>query len=209
MNLDFYNLDVLEKEIEKLPPLHRIAFAALICERLLPNYGAFYTQEEWGNPIALRTALDEVWQILQGQPVDTRVISYLQSELDRATPDADYVTKSQYIYEAQEACSAIEFILEACLDPTPQSILKVAKRATDTIDAFITCEKDTDDPSWAERQVIEQKEYVTNHPFAIREIAKQKKDLQRLREVETLDQDFLESLRASFNNSGRSLIYLS
>lgn len=64
MNLNFYEFDALEKELEGLPPLHRVAFAASCCERLLPNYNAFYFLENWGDPSVLRTALNEVWQIL-------------------------------------------------------------------------------------------------------------------------------------------------
>ena len=45
--------------------------------------------------------------------------------------------------------------------------------------------------------------------FAVRELTKQSEDLQRLKEAETLDRDFLEWLRTSFGNNGRSKIDLS
>ena len=70
MNLHLYKFDALEKELERLPPLYRIAFAASCCERLLPNYNAFSCMENLGDPSVLRNALNEVWQILQGKPVD-------------------------------------------------------------------------------------------------------------------------------------------
>ena len=64
MNLHFFDLDTLEKELKKLPHLHRVAFATSICERMLPIYNAFCRMENWGDPSVLRKALDEIWQIL-------------------------------------------------------------------------------------------------------------------------------------------------
>ena len=48
----------------------------------------------------------------------------------------------------------------------------------------------------------------TNHPLLIREIAKQNEDLQRLQETQTLDREFLEWLRTSFDNDGKSNVDL-
>ncbi|MFB2919332.1 MULTISPECIES: DUF416 family protein [Aerosakkonema] len=83
MKLEFDDLEALEKELEGLPPLHRVAFAASICERLLPNYDVFYREEAWGDPSILRTALDEVWQILQGKPLDEPKINQLMDDLPK------------------------------------------------------------------------------------------------------------------------------
>lgn len=77
MNLRFYDFETLEKELEGLPGLHRIAFAAACCERLLPNYNAFAREESWGAPFIFRNALNEIWQILQGKPVDVATIQQL------------------------------------------------------------------------------------------------------------------------------------
>lgn len=209
MNLEFYNLNALKTELEELSPTHRIAFAASICERLLPNYNIFAKEEAWGNPAALRLSLDEVWQILQGKPADAEKIRQLLKDIDAAAPHSDNVTKSQYCYEAQEACSAIDFLLEACIEPTSQRVIKVAERVRDTIDGFITCEEETINPSWSEKPLEEQNTEITSHPFAVREMAKQSEDLQRLKEVESLGEGFLEWLRTSSHNNGTSLIGLS
>ncbi|MEZ2250370.1 hypothetical protein [Microcoleus sp.] len=50
---------------------------------------------------------------------------------------------------------------------------------------------------------------MASHPFAVREMAKEAEDLQRLKETETLTRDFLEWLRTSSHNNGKSLIDLS
>ena len=66
MNLNFFDLETLKQELEKLPQLHRMAFAASICEKMLPNYYAFYRMENWGDPSVQRKVLDEIWQHLAG-----------------------------------------------------------------------------------------------------------------------------------------------
>ncbi|OYD99067.1 hypothetical protein CDG77_03140 [Nostoc sp. 'Peltigera membranacea cyanobiont' 213] len=50
---------------------------------------------------------------------------------------------------------------------------------------------------------------VSNHPFTVREMAKQSEDLQRLRETPTLTGEFLQWLRTSSKNGGKSLLDLS
>lgn len=53
------------------------------------------------------------------------------------------------------------------------------------------------------------KQAIASHPLAVREMAKQTEDLQRLKGTDILDEDFLEWLRTSSNNNGVSLIGLS
>ncbi|WP_449418921.1 YjaG family protein [Phormidium nigroviride] len=210
MNLDFYNLDLLEKELEKLPPLHRIAFAASICERMLPNYSAFTREVGWGNPSILRVALDEVWQILQGKPLDEPKIYQLMEECSNNSPSGDDSYNSHYLPEAEVTVIAISNTLYLCLEPTPQRTIGVARQAEETLFSFISFLASLKAfGSWDKKTLAEQTKEVASHQFTVREIAKQKEDLQRLKKVEILDREFLESLRASFNNSGRSLIDLS
>ncbi|MEH2094220.1 DUF416 family protein [Nostoc sp.] len=38
MNLNFFEFDTLQEELKQLPTPHQLAFAASVCERLLPNY---------------------------------------------------------------------------------------------------------------------------------------------------------------------------
>lgn len=210
MNLDFYNLDVLEKELEKLPPLHRIAFAASICERMLPNYYAFAREEGQGNPSILRTSLDEVWKILQGKAVEVEIIELLIRNCQEAIVPGDYVLESRYSAESHLVVVAISSTLKACLDSDNiEAIIKVVKVVGDTIFGFLDIEKEITEQDWLQKSWEMQVEEISKHPFTLREIAKEQEDLRRLKEGEILDREFLESLRASFNNSGRSLIDLS
>jgi Protein of unknown function (DUF416) len=54
-----------------------------------------------------------------------------------------------------------------------------------------------------------QVEEISNHPFTLREIAKQTEDLQKLREADRLSPELLEWLRTSSYNNAKSLIDLS
>lgn len=209
MNLQLYNFDVLEAELTNLSPVHRLAFAASCCERLLPNYGLVKQEDGWGDPSILRNALNEIWLFLEGQPVNAKQIHQLLEVCKEAVPNADDVSGSQYDIEAQEAASAICFTLEACLDPTPKNIIKVSKCAMNTIDGYLSAMKDIEDPNWwDEKSLEEQKEEFTKHPFAMREITKQSEVLQKLKNVEKLDRNFLQWLCTSFDNQGKSLIDL-
>ncbi|OUL35327.1 hypothetical protein BV375_02410 [Nostoc sp. 106C] len=209
MNLKLYEFDVLEAELTWLLSAHRLAFAAACCERLLPNYSLVRQEDGWGDPSILRNALNEVWFFIQGQPISGEQIRQLLKVCSEVVPHADDVSGSQYDVEAQEAASAICFSLEACLDPTPKNIIKVAKSVMNTIDGYLTAMKDIENPNWwDEKSLEEQKKEFALHPLAMREIAKQSEDLQSLKNVDKLDSSFLEWLRTSSDNQGKSLINL-
>lgn len=207
MNLEFDNLDPLARELEELLPFHRIAFAASICERLLPTYNAFFREAGWGNPTALRIALDEVWLSLERKQFDKTKIPQLIEDCEAALPHADDVV-SRYTYEAQDAVAAICYLLEACLTPTWWRVIKIAGRVVDTIKEFIEYEEEDRDPDWY-KKLEDPSLTFSSHPFAVREMNKQREDLQKLKVIETLDRDFLEWLRTSYNNDGKSIIDVS
>ncbi|XZO03390.1 MAG: DUF416 family protein [Microcoleus sp.] len=208
MKLNFFEFNVLGNPLGSLPPFHRLAFAASICERLLPNYNAFSKIENFGNFCVLRQALDEIWQFLQNTSVDrTRVPQLIYDcDSDLIIPHADDFGAG-YALEAQEAAFALCNTLEACLNPTPEAILKVAEHATNTIDAFINFDETFS--LLQSQDITKYKQVVANHRLAVREMAKQTEDLRRLKEIEILDREFLEWLRTSSYNGGRSLIDLS
>lgn len=200
MNLTFYDFESLERELEKLSPLHRIAFAASGCERLLPNYNAFSREENWGDISILRKALDEVWQILGGKPVDVAEIKQLKFDCysDDIVPNSEDFTG--YCGQAQEACSAIYYTLDACIDPTPKTILKVAEYLAAAIELFQDWNIDMNSPEYIAT--------IAKHPFSVREMAKQNEDLQRLKDAKILEPKLLDELRTTSYNNGKSLIDL-
>ncbi|KYC37631.1 hypothetical protein WA1_39910 [Scytonema hofmannii PCC 7110] len=209
MNLYFFDMDSLEQELKQLSPLHRVAFAASICERMLPNYNAFSRMENWGNPLVPRKALNEIWQALQRKSADEVQLLQLAEDCVREDicPDSDDFFDSYYLFEAQEALFAIHATLHAYLNPTSlQFILQVVKGVRfNTIELFIRAR----DESFNASQYKDKKaqlDAITNHPLAVREMTKENEDLQRLKEMKILDCNFLEWLCTSFDNGGKSII---
>ena len=79
----------------------------------------------------------------------------------------------------------------------------------DTLFGCLDIEKEITELDWLQKSWEMQVEEISNHPFTLREIAKQTEDLQRLKEVDSLNTELLEWLRTSSYNSGKSLIDLS
>ena len=207
-NLYYGERNILEKELKQLPPIHRLTFAASICERFLPNYNAFIKEKGIGNFIVLRNALDEVWQIIQGKSVNGEIICDFIQNCEALPPYED--DEETYKYEAFMTIAAICYMLEACLEPTPQNVAQVAYMAEDIVFETIEVERDIANPGCSENMTFDEMEKdAANHTFWIKEAAKQRNDFQALKEVKKLDQKFIESFRKSSVNDGKSMINLS
>jgi uncharacterized protein YjaG (DUF416 family) len=205
--LDYRKLSTLEKELEDCSPYQRLAFGASMCERLLPNYSAFVRNRK-GDTSRVRSALDEVWKILLNQQVDAIKVEQLIEICEALQPEED--DEGLYIYEASMTLKGIHYLLQACLDLSSQNITKIAEVIGDILFEFIFIEKDKAHQGWHEEISFDQQlKEISKHPLVVREIAKQNQDIQRLKEVETLDREFLEWLRTSSYNNGKSLIDLS
>ncbi|MEH1887015.1 DUF416 family protein [Nostoc sp.] len=207
MNLKYGEFDILERELEALAPMHQVAFAAACCERLYPHYDIYLRtirEDDWDGEDLFRVALDEIWKFLAGKKVDASRFRQLYSDCDQSYP-SDY--ENVETPEGQRAADAILNTLELCLDPSVRQTILVAKQIYQTLFEYIdylTCESEDENS-----EDISEEEIVTNHPFTVREMAKQSEDLQRLRETPTLTGEFLQWLRTSSENGGKSLLDLS
>ena len=121
-------LDVVT-EIEKLPFLHQIAFAASICERLMPESNI--SRESNGETSSvLRQALDEVWLILNGKSIDSIKLFQLQDDCKNVVPDYDN-NDSEYVFGAEYLAGSIYYLIDMCL----QTELSDSK----ALERFIVC----------------------------------------------------------------------
>ena len=111
MTLLFYNLDSLEEELKQLPYFHRVAFAASICERMLPMYNKFSQMENWGQPSLLREVLDEIWLVLHRKKFDSlklrQLIEYLDGENVYPDDQTENFCHFNYLFEAQFTVSVL------------------------------------------------------------------------------------------------------
>ncbi|MEH2217528.1 MAG: DUF416 family protein [Nostoc sp.] len=209
MNLKYGQLDILEQELETLLPMHRIAFAAACCERLFPNYGIFLRdikEQGWNEKDPIREALEEIWEFLVGKNVDAARFRQLLSNCERYPYDYE----NEETAESQRAAWAICSTLELCLEPTLSNIISVAKHIEETLFEYLDCEmSEFENANWDKKSHKQVLEVIANHPFTIREMAKQSEDLQHLQETPTLTTEFLQRLRTSSENGGKSLLDLS
>ncbi len=209
MNLKYGQFDILERELEALPAMHRVAFAAACCERLFPNYGIFLRairEQDWNEQDPMREALDEIWEFLAGKEVNVARFSQLLLNCERYPYDYE----NEETAESQRAAWAICCTLELCLEPTLPNIVSVAKHIEETLFEYLDCEiSEFENTNWDRKSHKQVLEVIANHPFTVREMAKQSEDLQRLRETPTLTGEFLHWLRTSSENGGKSLLDLS
>ncbi|WP_445631294.1 DUF416 family protein [Nostoc sp. DSM 114167] len=208
MNLKYRQFYILERELEALPPMHRVAFAAACCERLYPHYDIYLRtarEDDWDGEDLFRVALDEIWEFLAGKKVDVARFRQLYSDSDQSYPDYENVETP----EAQRAASAILYTLELCLDPSVQQTILVVEEIHETLFIYIDYLCQCEDGYSEDMSHEELVEIVSNHPFTVREMAKQSEDLRRLRETPTLTPEFLQWLRTSSENGGKSLLDLS
>jgi uncharacterized protein YjaG (DUF416 family) len=201
MNLQIFDITVLKQQLNGLSFSQNLAFSAACCERILPNYNAFSRTENWGNPGLLRAAVDEVWQILQGKPVDRVKINQLMKDCEDVIPDTEDFT-SEYTSAALDASIAVYEILNACIDEDILHIVEVAKCARETVYMFVD-ERDNLE-SYSAEQILGKS--IFTHPLMLREITQQEQDLQLIRNTNRLDESFLKMLRNSFDNNGKSNI---
>lgn len=208
MNLKFGQFDILERELEKLPPLYQVAFAAACCERLYPHLDIFLREarkEGWNEENFFRVALSEIWQFLSAGEIDAARVRQLISDCE----NYPYEYECENTNEAQRAADAIDSTLILCLEPTPQKTISVAKEVYETLYVYIDYLYENEDDSWENKSHQEMLEAIANHPFTVREMALQALCLQRLQSTPALTPEFLQWLRTSSENSGKSLLDLS
>ncbi|VEP13550.1 conserved hypothetical protein [Hyella patelloides LEGE 07179] len=115
------DIDLIVSEIKKNPLAHQIAFAASICERLLPNYRIFARETNWKTYPVLRQALDEVWSILRDNSIDSIDsirFNKLLTDCDNVVPHT-HDSSSAYNHEAQIAATCVCYLIEMCLQKEP------------------------------------------------------------------------------------------
>ncbi len=166
MELDFFETATMTQELEKIPPLHRLVFAASICERLLPNYDVYHRTEEWGtreppDPSELRKILDRIWRVVAREILDAKDVDALLKICDGMLRNRDDAQSIHYT-DGINAVDAICHTLEACLEPTPKNIIRVVNDVTLTIADFIYLEEESIDPGWSDRPEEEIEEELNN-----------------------------------------------
>ncbi|MEH2356966.1 DUF416 family protein [Nostoc sp.] len=149
---------------------------------------------------AIELCLEQIPQqiILVAKEIDETLFMYI-----------DYLTCESEEKNSQDISDEQLLQLEIRLDPSVQQTISVAKEIHETLFEYIDYLWQSEDEYSADISHKELVEIVSNHPFTVREMAKQSEDLRRLRETPTLTPEFLQWLRTSSENGGKSLLDLS
>lgn len=175
-----------------LAPGHQIGFAASCGERLLPGYELFARDEVSVDPTVFRTALDTVWNALDGATPAEDDIERLLLQCQKYIPDTEEFF-SDYVSIALDASLTISIALESCIRFDSSHISEIPEFCGDAIASMNL-------PGEGAMSAVEVASYIDQlHqlPIMHREMNKQLEDLAFLRRVPVLSHDSLVVLRAS------------
>jgi uncharacterized protein YjaG (DUF416 family) len=120
----------LQARLALLRPRHRVAFAALCAERLLPYYRWFSEVEHWGDYAALRRSLDVVWDHVGGNEIASVRVEGLRHLSESLTPDTKDFS-SPLASRAMDSATAVSLALRLCTEPSAQTAAEVAEIAVE------------------------------------------------------------------------------
>jgi len=184
----FDEKQILE-ELNNISELHRIAFAASCCERMLPNYKKFVEVENWGDYDCFRNFLNQIWEHINGNYLTKEHIIIFMDKCFEIGPDEEDF-ESVYTSYAIDLGSAIYHTLKYCLTSDTKNLLAVANAAINTVDLFVQ-EKYNMDPNDPNLEFE-----ICNNELMQTEIVKQIDDLKLLANNANLDAMFVKLFRS-------------
>ncbi|WP_137940382.1 DUF416 family protein [Chitinivorax sp. B] len=197
MMMPAFNSAVLKARLSKLGDKQQLAFGALCCERLIPNYLMFQQDAGWGDNVPVRKALDCVWAYLHDQTPSSQEIKNATASCESAAPNSEDFA-SLYVTSAQDACFAVCSLLDYLFKNDVDRVVQVATYATDSVDLYVQ-EIEGMEPNDPQ---LEQK--ILAHRLMQRELTQQEADLKAIELAPSLSQEFLAQRKASWNNNGKS-----
>jgi uncharacterized protein YjaG (DUF416 family) len=167
----------LEQQLPLLSPQQQMTFGTMCCERHFSEYLRFSAEQDWGDPNALRLAIDLAWTIvLDDKKVNQDELKTLLEQCIEATPDSDDFPTVVSDY-AQDAAIMICHLVKFLEERNPGSVVQIASRARDLVDARIQLERKFNpaDPE------LEMK--IASDQAMVSEIATQKSDLRKVSNI--------------------------
>ena len=197
MVLPSFNRETLKNRLLKLDDKKKLAFGAICCKRLLPNYLAFQRDENWGKFSDLQSVLDFIWSSCIEMPERSKSFSTMIETCELISPSSDDF-ESLYVTSAQEACFSVCSLLDYLYSHDIEHIIQVANYATDTVDLYVQ----EMEQFLAEDPNLEQK--ILAHPLMQRELMQQQDNLKYLENACPWNHNTLNKLKNSWNNNGKS-----
>jgi len=193
------------EEVDKLKELDftkQAAFNYLTCERLYPNYVYFSHNFSFGNPDALRLAIDYLYFNIFNNSPDKNKIKILTKEVDKNTPDTEDFTTS-FVSSALDACTAVIESLDFLIDKEFSRIKHISSYAIDTVDMHI---QEIESLDFNKDKDFQQK--IDSHPLMQKEFAIQSGIVSFLSNSHTFDFGDLQTLLHLQENNKKSNLNL-
>lgn len=190
----------VKRECQKLTREGRLAFALSCAERTYPNYITFAHEHKWGNPDAIRRALDIAWDSLEGTHHDAKEIESARIAVRQVEPDTDDF-ESAYVSPALDAAVIAEVVLSLLEQDDVELISQIASLCRDSVDMYVQS-TGMIAPSSLDREV-----QIIHHPLMQHELRRQREELSRLASLDWSPAT-IKQLTAEWRNTKRSNIGL-
>lgn len=179
--MTFNNLDTLSFR-------HKVLFAVLACERMLPSYIHFHNDEKWGSVNVLNDTLEFLYTFTLNGHIDTPIIDKLKIDVEQNAPDLDEFSSESASY-ALDTCITYYETLEYAKTKNNTHLSNVVESLLATVDMFIQ-EQDDLDPS-----DIHLEEKISKNKYMMNEIERQNTILSVLSKQELITSELIETLR--------------
>lgn len=192
----------IENLINNLTDKGKMLFAILTCELLYPNYVAFSTRENWGNPGVLKGGISLVYQaIIKDDLFSEQEINDMIISLDLVTPDTEDF-ESILTSFALDACTSLYSSLYYLINKDLAYILDISTYARDTVDMYI---QEKDNMNSLDRSIDIQ---IDHDDFMIKEKQRQRDLINKLSAINLneITDGLIEGLRSKHRIIDLSLL---
>jgi uncharacterized protein YjaG (DUF416 family) len=166
------------KLLKRLSVRLRVVFALLCTMRILPSYRRFHSRTGRGDPTVLETLIERLWRDVAG---DEMTSEELQSALERvmeSIPSEEDGWDEETQPYAEDAASAVAYVLRARLTGDPQEAAWASRCAYEAIDHSVIAKTGLQIGGPTNETVI------LLHPLVQAELARQQRDLKELEDLE-------------------------
>lgn len=192
-----FDLEYILNKLKKYDSTQNIAFGLSCCERLYRNYCRFYEESDWGNPALLREALDFLWDGLQKNAYNYKVLTEYITAIDTVTPNIDDGFESIFDSPALDASSSIKMLFEYLVHEDSAFIANIAALCRDTVDMHIQLIAEMNP------NAINFEHMITVHPLMQRELKRQRIDFEFL-DAQIMDIDRCNLAKKMWYNPEKS-----
>lgn len=181
-NINSFDPEYVRHAVEKLDKSRRLAFLLSLAERFYPAYASFSRMREWGSPTVLAHAIDEAWDVLEGNQAIQMIKSTEKAVLD-VTPDTEMFEGAD-VPLALAACAIVVYLIRFVRTQDPSSLVQAAQSAADAVDSYAGWLLFGGYSGEDTREMWDQQK---SHPVVQRELQSMEEDLDFLQQLPSLD----------------------